>query len=360
MRPNPSPTICIIAEKGATVNVFPTPAKPIGSPEDTSILGRYAQHKQIAEKINRKLAAVYRQRGEVKKAGNLLTCGGYLNMRTYHDAGHTMRLSAANFCKHPLCLMCAWRRSVKWGQRLTTAVKNLYLDDPDTNLYHLVLTQPNTKTITNDQIKNLKKQAVAFIREYYKTGSYVMSLEITCKKNGYHPHLHCFIDTGHKAVDTSLAGVDALRRAWRQYMPSAYSYTIAGVFCIKDLDRAASELCKYILSTDGSATYGANLADLAAAIKSVRQQSAAGRLNKYLQAAKEAIEIGLAAELDKLESYGYTDTLYRWMSGLYAPIAERTTSDDPALNDDDWIVDEENECSALYNPIFGRGRNDND
>ena len=80
----------------------------------------FAKHKKFAEKLQTTLANVYvglnaqkKKPVMAKKGYNILDCGNSLAFQRYSNEDNTTTLHSANFCKHKLCPMCAWRWHLK-------------------------------------------------------------------------------------------------------------------------------------------------------------------------------------------------------------------------------------------------------
>lgn len=93
--------------------IIPSAGDSVKSLQDT--IAGIARHKTLAEKIQYALADYYRRKEKWEKAHWLPQCGSWLQWRQYTDPNKTAVLTAANYCHHALCPICAWRRHAKYG-----------------------------------------------------------------------------------------------------------------------------------------------------------------------------------------------------------------------------------------------------
>ena len=112
---------------------------------------------------------------------------------------------STNLCKDKFCSNC---KKVKQASRMTQYIPELQKLENEFDLFHVVLTVPNveshdylllSKTIKkmfdsyrklNHYLLSLKKIRGLDFTEYGYVGS-LRSLEVSYKKDSYHPHLHC-------------------------------------------------------------------------------------------------------------------------------------------------------------------------
>lgn len=161
-------------------------------------------------------------------------CGSWLLFA--RDAQANKKLYKANFCKHKLCPMCAWRRSLVLFRQVSQCVDAMTAEHKGLRFLFVTLTIRNChataealkKTIdtldtgfaklTN---KRKKYKAAAKFKEYLL--GYMRCVEVTYneKTNTFHPHIHVifvmkstyFKDSyinkqGWQAIWTELLGVD--------------------------------------------------------------------------------------------------------------------------------------------------------
>lgn len=133
-----------------------------------------------------------------KIAQNISSCGGYLKF-VVCPAGHFRRLIRASFCRHRLCPMCQWRKSlVIFHQVLDLVHGHIEKYASDIPLL-LTLTVPNVKADKLKlEIQNMQKAWEKLSRKMgFKCSirSWFRSLEVTYneKNDTYHPHYHVLL-----------------------------------------------------------------------------------------------------------------------------------------------------------------------
>ena len=175
------------------------------------------------------LAKVYSSAGEEKRANTVRNCSTFFEYGHYSD--NSVKFHSANFCKDPLCPVCAKRRSIKIFKEVIDCVEHIqtmgdysflfvtltikdvqgdklketcdFLSDCYVNLLRqkrmsfvkgsfrcLEITHDNNEFITHDMyFGNEKKHMKNKVSHYNKLG-----LKIGDRNphfDFYHPHLHC-------------------------------------------------------------------------------------------------------------------------------------------------------------------------
>ena len=175
------------------------------------------------------LAKVYSSAGEEKRANTVRNCSTFFEYGHYSD--NSVKFHSANFCKDPLCPVCAKRRSVKIFKEVIDCVEHIqtmgnysflfvtftirdvygdklketcdFLSNSYINLLRqkrmsfvkgsfrcLEITHDNNEFITHDMyFGNEKKHMKNKINHYNKLGLKVGDRNPHFDK--YHPHLHC-------------------------------------------------------------------------------------------------------------------------------------------------------------------------
>src|SRR5699024_10807400 len=110
-----------------------------------------------------------------------------------------------NLCKDKFCNNC---KKVKQASRLAKFMPMIEDLSKDKYLYHMVLTVPNCngddlKDVIRDKIfksfaylidyLKIKKKIKGLDFEQYSYSGAIRSLEVTYRRDDYHPHLHCII-----------------------------------------------------------------------------------------------------------------------------------------------------------------------
>lgn len=291
----------IIAEKSAEVNTE---------------LQKIEMKKKNAEKIQKELTSLYVERNEHAKAYNIENCGTFLMFRNYHDEQSTKELKKANFCKHSLCPMCAWRLHLK-----NTKIMSYALENASGRLYHLILAIPNTPRLQKNELSRMRSRAIDFIKTELGTSSYIINLEITKNKDSFHPHFHCVVELP-KFLRVSRDYVMYMSLKWREYYTEkpaeigdkGYTFYITG---ITDKKSASSELTKYIFK-DASADYSSiDVENIADATYNLRKISAGGNLRKLYADGKQNVKAQREIQRFELIDVDYTDSFFAFLDGEY-------------------------------------------
>lgn len=272
--------------------------------------------------IKRLLYQTYISEGKAAKAHNVLECGTFLQFRQHFDPERTARLTGANFCKSPLCPMCAWRRHVKYYTILEKAIAM-----SDKRLYHLVLAVPNFDEIYKTDLTILKERGQSFLKSKLGVNSYISNLEITNKENGYHPHLHIIFESDD-FITVSSEYIKTQAERWRQWYErqayrnhcreyDGYTFYLQGVK--RDDEGLCAELTKYIVKSEMPLTLQC-FKDLSVAVHGVRKMSAGGDLKAYITAAKAQLRTDYGKELMRLSAYDYELQIYNYINGRYKKI----------------------------------------
>lgn len=287
--------------------------------ETAEKIEKFTSKKLGSLKINKILADYYRTKEfKPRKADNILNCSSYLLFRNYLDSNRTRKLVAANFCKHPLCLMCAWRLHLKRVFELQQGIELLKRQEPDMKFYFLNLTVKNWSTIDKAKLRDLQAKAVKFIRKSLGVKDYYCSLEITISKANrelpYHPHIHSILGTT-EALGTTLQDINKLRQIWRKvYGETEHDFLEMTLYPIRE--NSINEVTKYILKPEQKISEK-EVIDIAIAITGLKKTFSAGKLRRGIQDASEDIKTQNGLFLTKIELYGFFDEFYRWVDNKY-------------------------------------------
>lgn len=280
----------------------------------------FSKKKFFGQEINNILADYYLDYGKKLKSLQIRNCASFLQFKAYRDEEQTRKLYRANFCKHPLCVMCAWRLSIKRTRELVEAVRILKEQNPDGRFYFLTLTVSNWKTISKEKVKKLQKQGVEFIRKILGTTSYYVSLEITIGKDGmYHPHLHVLVYTT-RYIDTTLDSIASYRREWAKITKKRdMNYQILTVYPVardKDGDKSLHEITKYILKPENRIS-PEMVVNVSKSMENVKKGFTSGEIKKSLKRAKLSLYEQDVKDLEKLEEFNWVIELYKWLGNSY-------------------------------------------
>lgn len=185
-----------------------------------SRLDRYSRaHHQALD-----MADYARERGDVKTAGKLATCGSYLLFRDYFTAGK-VRLHAATFCKkHLLCPLCAIRRGAKQVKAYLDRLQIVQAENPGLRMSLLTLTTKNGPDLgeryrhITTAFRRMQQARRSYLRgkgpyvELAKVEGAVGSFEIKRGANSgqWHPHTHMVV-LHREPIDSRQLSADLLK-----------------------------------------------------------------------------------------------------------------------------------------------------
>ena len=280
----------------------------------------FSEKKFFGQEINNILADYYLNCRKKMRSLKIRHCACFLQFKAYEDEEQTRKLYRADFCEHPLCVMCAWRLSIKRTRELAEAVKVLKEQNPNGRFYFLTLTVSNWKTISKEKLKKLQKQGVEFIREVLGTTSYYVSLEITIGQDGlYHPHLHALVYTT-KYIDTTLDSVARYRKEWAKITGRRdLNYQILTIYPVardEDGDKSLHEVTKYILKPEMKISREM-LIKVSKSIENIKKGFSSGKIREALREAKKGIYERDSEDLERLEEFGWRMELYKWLGNNY-------------------------------------------
>lgn len=262
------------------------------------------------------------QRAE--QAHYVATCGSYLVFKRYRNAERTLTLERANFCKHPMCPVCAWRRHLKYSKILDRALEiGTYR-----YIYHVVLGVPNVDELDKTDLMRLKERGATFVKQKLAGVGYISNLEVVCHGNGIHPHLHLLVET-EQFIRNSADYVREMSHKWMMHYVrglenkadfieryQGFTFFLTGI--TRDQRQGvAQELTKYIVKGDFTNDDGTHVATVASAIKGVRKMSSAGSFKKAITKAKGELICESAERLESLSRSEYELFIYRYINGKY-------------------------------------------
>lgn len=303
---NSASYVSIITEKALNVNA-------------ESVITKAEKIKLTTGNMRRCLSALAHKRNQSEKAFRISTCGNYMEFRKYMDAGNTTKLQRANFCKNPLCPMCAWRAHVRSGVQLKRAIELL---NPS-YVYHVVLGVPNLDALCADDVRKLHERARSFITRKLGFDDYIISMEVAYSDvTGWHPHVHAIVTTD-KFIKQTKSVVHERAKAWakwydNQAQAKQYTCYIKGG-SMKNLEQYVAEVTKYIFKPlEESATLEV-IEALSDALHNTRKFNAGGELRKAMQAVKrEAEKESIIKEYELINSETpYEIQVSKWMNDKY-------------------------------------------
>lgn len=270
-------------------------------------------HKKFALNIQNALASIFVKKdnsGELNKKGeNILNCGTSLEFQHFFDGDDTRTLHGANFCKHKLCPMCAWRWHLKQSAILQRAFDILGKQD----FYHLVLTIPNLKYMTKNFLVELRKKTAIFMKKIAKSKDYFISFEITIDKNGYyHPHYHIiYINHLEKPLTRK-----TIQTEWARIANTGTNYAIAQQKKCSN-NKIALELTKYILKFEDFEPDINHLKVIDMATWNVKKMSSSGAIYEAKQRAEKEIERENFEKMQELKQFDSELEWFLWFQDSY-------------------------------------------
>lgn len=279
-------------------------------------IDEFNKHKNFALDLQRKLSLIYDKRNlyatttyNNAKSENVLKCGTHIEFERFKDAKNTTRIYGANFCKHKLCPMCAWRLHLKNAVKFQRVFKEIGKH----NYYHLVLTIKNVPNITREFILKLRQKATQFIKKTMGIKDYFLSFEITIDKKGnYHPHYHIIYikDQGQEFTKKWL------QTQWAYTCNYGDKYQVVhNAKC--NGNTISRELTKYILKFEDISPSIKQLQTIDTALHHVRKYASNG---VFLQAQKDVEKILDKEDFDKmcdLKQYDAELLFYNWIGDAY-------------------------------------------
>ncbi len=280
----------------------------------------FFEKKFSGQEINNTLADYYMRCNRKLKSEKIKNCASFLQFKVYEDEQRTRKLYRANFCEHPLCLMCAWRLSLEKTRELKSAVEILKSKHENGRFYFLTLTVKNWKTISKKSLKEFQKQGIEFVRKALKEKSYYMSLEITIGKDGlYHPHLHVLIYTT-RYINTTFDCIAIYRGVWAKIVKSTdFDYQVLSIYPIArgvEGEKSLHEVTKYILKPEIKITREMVI-NVSKSLENVKKGFSSGEIRKVLREAKKGIYERDNNELQRLETFNWKIEFYKWLGNNY-------------------------------------------
>ena len=269
--------------------------------------------KNISVALEKKYNTVCREH----KANDIKNCGTFLMFKEFKDIDRTTFLHKANFCKHPVCPLCAWRKSLRDFSVLETAIKLIKKDFPRVNIYHLVLAVPNVAEIKKEILSEIKRKAVYFIKRYIGTDNYYTSLEITYSNDtGFHPNLHILLATD-TFIKVSEEYIYKMAMEWKKVYDKKDTLYRSYTFYITGLkgEKSLHELTKYILKVQklDELEECILLTDFIFEMKGVRKNSSGGLFKEYIPRAKKIIKEDFEKSRQKMSNIDYIYRIFEYI-----------------------------------------------
>lgn len=258
------------------------------------------------------------------QAKYLKECGSFLKFRYFLNNEHTKKLIGANFCKNPLCPVCAWRKHIANQKAL-----HEFINKSKNYIYHVVLAVPNTETLTKEQLRELKHNAIAFLKDEsgLDATNYFLSLEIVYSETGFHPHLHIIIET-NCFIKVDETYIKEMSKLWRLYADKLFTFQHfftqsenGFTFYIRGINKseaksASEELTKYVLKPSNFEIVTENIIEqIYKSISNTHLLSAGGTIKKALSKIKTTQKIDESIEQEHLlNNFAFFDVIFNWLN----------------------------------------------
>ena len=183
-------------------------------------------------------------------------CGSFLEFSQCSSLkpDHDFSLHTANFCKSKFCPYCVWTRGLKYSFKVFQSLNHL-LSDSSYHLYFLTLTLKNTFDPLEVDLDRLTKNFFKLRRlkwfSSFFSGGY-WTIETTCGKNGYHPHMHVMLLSSSDFSSSDLFSLQKrISSLWLSLTSDSFIVHLEAVY--SSLEKAVVELAKYpFASFEGS------------------------------------------------------------------------------------------------------------
>ncbi len=261
----------------------------------------------------------YLRQQKPHKANAIKECGNFLMFKQYKNPEGTAQLAKANFCKDPLCPMCAWRKHIKNNNIMDYAMREI-----DGKISHLVLAVPNTEHISRERLVTLKERAVSFVKSALNCQDYYSSLEIVAGDKGFHPHIHMLLEMPD-FFSVSEERIKEMSARWKKHFSKkdtetysrdydGYTFYITGIQ--GDYSGALQEVTKYVVKAE-TCIDTKSAGELADAIKGVRKSSAGGAFKSAITHGKADALIETEKFFRELSQYEWEYHIYNFINGRY-------------------------------------------
>lgn len=259
---------------------------------DQSVSGKerpWKEKKEVGLKLY-KLLKTAREKDNTVISESMLDkvqhCGEHLIFKQCPHHSNEKHLVKADFCRHRLCPMCNWRKSLKMFSQMSEIVEKMTDNTKDLRFIFLTLTVRNCEgdklSETIDHMNNAftlmtsKNRTVAIskpIKKYIL--GYFKALEVTynVKADTYHPHFHVVLAVPNSYFTRGFTKTEKWVEIWQKCLGVDYK-PMVDVRSVDTTDKGAlCEITKY-------ATKGEYLLD------GIQEQQASGAVAVLAKALK--------------------------------------------------------------------------
>jgi plasmid rolling circle replication initiator protein Rep len=167
------------------------------------------------------IAKAFRDSGNEWRARKIEDCGCHLNFLACPD-GHERKLVGADFCRYPLCSMCAWRKSRLTAHQVCNVAHEALQRHPTLRFLFLTLTVPNVKADRlNGEITHLveshqrlfrRKQVKQVVKGTFRA----MEVTYSIDRDDYHPHFHILLAVPSNYFSKNYIARDDWLKLWQE------------------------------------------------------------------------------------------------------------------------------------------------
>jgi len=229
-----------------------------------------------------------------KSCESFFKCGHTTFYRECRNCGETKELPY--HCNLKWCPSCNWRITASRKTELRRITEGV------PNLKHMVLTQRNFEHLTQDKIRETRKNLLKLRRKKImgKVRAGCCSLEFTNERRGWHMHWHLLLDVPFICEQE-------LARQWGKLVGQEYAIVRCRAVRGKDY---VTEVCKYVV--EGSEIAGwsaAQILEFVSALDGTRLFSVYGEWQKRRKQVKAAMKADQVPQMCECgcESFIYGD-----------------------------------------------------
>ena len=251
----------IIAEILTPVNILNGTGEILSDKSASGKERPWAEKKEAGQKLY-KLLKIAKKNDETIITDSMLEkvhhCGEHLIFKQCPTHSGEKRLIKADFCRHRLCPMCNWRKSLKMFSQMSEIVEKMTDDTKDLRFIFLTLTVRNCTgdklSETIDQMNKAfalltnKSQTLAATKSIKKyILGYFKALEITYnyKADTYHPHFHVVLAVPNSYFTRGFTKTEKWVEIWQKCLGVDYK-PVVDVRSVDTTDKGAlCEITKY-------------------------------------------------------------------------------------------------------------------
>jgi plasmid rolling circle replication initiator protein Rep len=226
-------------------------------PEDKS-LSRLSPKDKIWDKHRASSDLIkesYKRSGYDRYAERIDKCSNFLEFaKVESDKEFLIKLTNSHFCRHRHCVVCQWRKTLKWSARFWEAMPKILEDYPTHRFIFLTLTLKNCDVSELRDTIDLMNQAWKRLIELkaFPAEGFIKSLEVTKSKEGLaHPHFHILmiVPSGYFSKPGGYLSHERWMHLWRKCLRINYD-PVVDVKAVKQKSdqsvfKALNETLKY-------------------------------------------------------------------------------------------------------------------